>query len=160
MGVALAACGSASGTMRARKRKGGTNVNMFPEQYRAEILAYQRSYLNDPTGIRSAGSRSLRCAASAAWSATSSAFASPRSCRAGATAGCAITWRSSLRASSTRWCHARALQGRGLRAVSRAGEVGEVDRHGQACPGHPRLDDGPVKKVVDARHTAGMTKHP
>jgi hypothetical protein len=26
-----------------------------PEQYRAEILAYQRSYLNDPTGIRSAG---------------------------------------------------------------------------------------------------------
>ena len=34
---------------------GGVSVNVFPENYRAEILAYQRSYLNDPTGIRSAG---------------------------------------------------------------------------------------------------------
>ncbi|MEJ0074569.1 MAG: hypothetical protein WDO17_03830 [Alphaproteobacteria bacterium] len=34
--------------------QGGVAVNVFPEKYRAEILAYQRSYLNDPTGIRSA----------------------------------------------------------------------------------------------------------
>src|SRR5437588_8939606 len=34
--------------------RGGASVNVFPDNYRAEILAYQRSYLNDPTGIRSA----------------------------------------------------------------------------------------------------------
>jgi hypothetical protein len=34
--------------------QGGASVNVFPEKYRAEILAYQRSYLNDPTGVRSA----------------------------------------------------------------------------------------------------------
>src|ERR1044072_644316 len=34
--------------------QGGASVNIFPERYRAEILAYQRSYLNDPTGVRSA----------------------------------------------------------------------------------------------------------
>ena len=32
--------------------QGGASVNVFPEKYREEILAYQRSYLNDPTGIR------------------------------------------------------------------------------------------------------------
>ena len=34
--------------------QGGASVNVFPDKYREEILAYQRSYLNDPTGIRSA----------------------------------------------------------------------------------------------------------
>ena len=34
--------------------QGGASVNVFPEKYREEILAYQRSYLNDPTGVRSA----------------------------------------------------------------------------------------------------------
>src|SRR2546421_12084766 len=34
--------------------RGGASVNIFPDNYRAEILAYQRSYLNDPSGIRSA----------------------------------------------------------------------------------------------------------
>src|ERR1051325_11051763 len=34
--------------------QGGAGVNVFPEKYREEILAYQRSYLNDPAGIRSA----------------------------------------------------------------------------------------------------------
>ena len=34
--------------------RGGVNVNIVPENYRGEIIAYQRSYLNDPTGIRSA----------------------------------------------------------------------------------------------------------
>jgi len=33
--------------------QGGASVNVFPDKYREEILAYQRSYLNDPTGIRS-----------------------------------------------------------------------------------------------------------
>src|SRR5436305_14416280 len=35
--------------------QGGAGVNVFPEKYREEILAYQRSFLNDPTGIRTAG---------------------------------------------------------------------------------------------------------
>ena len=35
--------------------RGGASVNVYPDNYRAEILAYQRSYLNDPTGIRGAG---------------------------------------------------------------------------------------------------------
>src|SRR3954452_24794899 len=35
--------------------QGGASVNVFPEKYREEILAYQRSFLNDPTGIRTAG---------------------------------------------------------------------------------------------------------
>ena len=34
--------------------KGGASVNVPPDNYRGEIIAYQRSYLNDPTGIRSA----------------------------------------------------------------------------------------------------------
>jgi len=37
-----------------QETQGGVGVNIFPDKYREEILAYQRSYLNDPTGIRSA----------------------------------------------------------------------------------------------------------
>jgi len=37
-----------------QETQGGVSVNIFPDKYREEILAYQRSYLNDPTGIRSA----------------------------------------------------------------------------------------------------------
>jgi hypothetical protein len=48
----LAAC--AGGTGNFAETQGGVAVNVFPENYRAEILAYQRSYLNDPTGVRSA----------------------------------------------------------------------------------------------------------
>jgi hypothetical protein len=51
IGVALAGCASGRD---GPETQGGAAVNVFPEKYRAEILAYQRSYLNDPTGIRSA----------------------------------------------------------------------------------------------------------
>ena len=54
MGVALAACSSVEKDYSGPETQGGASVNIFPEKYRAEILAYQRSYLNDPTGIRSA----------------------------------------------------------------------------------------------------------
>ena len=54
MGVALAACSSVERDYSGPETKGGASVNIFPEKYRAEILAYQRSYLNDPTGVRSA----------------------------------------------------------------------------------------------------------
>jgi hypothetical protein len=54
MGVALAACSSVEKDYSGPETQGGAGVNIFPERYRAEILAYQKSYLNDPTGIRQA----------------------------------------------------------------------------------------------------------
>ena len=50
LSTALAGCAGHDGP----ETKGGVGVNVLPENYRAEILAYQRSYLNDPTGIRGA----------------------------------------------------------------------------------------------------------
>lgn len=56
IGLALAGCASGERDYSGPETtRGGVSVNVFPENYRAEILAYQRSYLNDPTGIRSAG---------------------------------------------------------------------------------------------------------
>jgi hypothetical protein len=53
--LALALCGCAGEhAYTGPETKGGASVNIFPDNYRAEILAYQRSFLNDPTGIRSA----------------------------------------------------------------------------------------------------------
>jgi hypothetical protein len=52
--AALAACSSVEKEYSGPETQGGAGVNVFPERYRAEILAYQRSFLNDPTGIRSA----------------------------------------------------------------------------------------------------------
>jgi hypothetical protein len=50
----FAGCASGERTFSGQETQGGAGVNVFPEKYREEILAYQRSYLNDPTGIRSA----------------------------------------------------------------------------------------------------------
>ncbi len=41
--------------MSGPETAGGAAVNKYPDNYRAEILAYQRSFLNDPSGIRGAG---------------------------------------------------------------------------------------------------------
>src|SRR3982751_1192614 len=57
VGLFLALAGCATGERDysgPETTRGGASVNVFPENYRAEILAYQRSYLNDPSGIRSA----------------------------------------------------------------------------------------------------------
>jgi hypothetical protein len=54
MGAALAACAGAEKEFSGVETQGGAGVNIFPERYRAEILAYQKSFLNDPTGIGSA----------------------------------------------------------------------------------------------------------
>ena len=55
IGAALGACASGERELLGgAESKGGVSVNVFPDRYRAEILAYQRSYLNDPTGIRTA----------------------------------------------------------------------------------------------------------
>jgi len=51
--LALAGCGG--GGLSGPETAGGAAVNKYPDNYRAEILAYQRSFLNDPTGVRSAG---------------------------------------------------------------------------------------------------------
>lgn len=53
-GAALAACASGERELEGGETKGGIGVNVFPDRYRAEIISYQRTYLNDPTGIRSA----------------------------------------------------------------------------------------------------------
>jgi hypothetical protein len=50
----LAGCASGEREFSGQETQGGAAVNVFPARYREEILAYQRSYLNDPTGIRSA----------------------------------------------------------------------------------------------------------
>ena len=52
--LALAGCASGERDYSGPETRGGVSVNIFPDAYRAEILAYQRSYLNDPSGIRSA----------------------------------------------------------------------------------------------------------
>ena len=52
--LALGSCAGGERDLSGGETKGGASVNVFPDRYRAEILAYQRSYLNDPTGIRSA----------------------------------------------------------------------------------------------------------
>ena len=52
--LALAGC-TGSGGLSGPETAGGAAVNRYPDNYRAEILAYQRSFLNDPSGIRGAG---------------------------------------------------------------------------------------------------------
>jgi hypothetical protein len=55
VGAALVGCSSYEREYgEGPETKGGASVNVYPDNYRAEILAYQRTYLNDPTGIRSA----------------------------------------------------------------------------------------------------------
>src|SRR5688500_1083998 len=55
LALTLAACSTGERDYSGPETtRGGVSVNVFPDKYRAEILAYQRSYLNDPTGIRSA----------------------------------------------------------------------------------------------------------
>ncbi len=46
-GLATAACSSQPSVMTA-------DPNVYPSSYRSEIIAYLRTYLNDPTGIREA----------------------------------------------------------------------------------------------------------
>ena len=51
----LALAGCTGGGVSGPETAGGIAVNKFPDNYRAEIIAYQRSFLNDPSGIRGAG---------------------------------------------------------------------------------------------------------
>ena len=48
----LAACGSSS--THFPQERVVAEANVFPSNWRSEIVAYLRNYLNDPTGIRGA----------------------------------------------------------------------------------------------------------
>ena len=51
--VALSACAGQDGPRV--ETKDGASVNIYPDAYKAEVLAYLRNYLNDLSGIRDAG---------------------------------------------------------------------------------------------------------
>jgi hypothetical protein len=52
----LAACAGGSGEEMyfSRSRTGADTAQPFPANYRAELLAFMRTYLNDPTNVREA----------------------------------------------------------------------------------------------------------
>ena len=53
--LALAACGKTVDELSKDQRKADWAAgNVYPADYRAELIAYLRTYLNDPTGIREA----------------------------------------------------------------------------------------------------------
>jgi hypothetical protein len=54
LGLALADCATPDPVFSGHETTAGGNVNIPPESYRAEVLAYLRNYLNDPSGIRDA----------------------------------------------------------------------------------------------------------
>jgi hypothetical protein len=54
LAVALSACASDDGRTPEGKAAAWESGNVYPANYRGEIIAYLRTYLNDPTGIREA----------------------------------------------------------------------------------------------------------
>ena len=55
LGLALGACaGGSESVFSGPETKGGQSVNLPPVNYKAEVLAYLRNYLNDLSGIRDA----------------------------------------------------------------------------------------------------------
>src|SRR5690349_18745693 len=53
--LALTLAGCASGEPGVNETAGGRDVNTYPDNYKAEVLAYLRNYLNDPSGVRNTG---------------------------------------------------------------------------------------------------------
>ena len=55
LALALAACGKTLDELSSEQRKAAWSAgNVYPAKYRAELVAYLRTYLNDPSGIRDA----------------------------------------------------------------------------------------------------------
>jgi hypothetical protein len=55
LALALAACGKTVDDLSSEQRKADwAAANVYPAGYRGELIAYLRTYLNDPTGIREA----------------------------------------------------------------------------------------------------------
>ncbi|HEV2957979.1 MAG TPA: hypothetical protein VGX95_17830 [Xanthobacteraceae bacterium] len=53
--LALAACGKTLDELSTEQRRvDWAAANVYPGDYRAELIAYLRTYLNDPSGIRDA----------------------------------------------------------------------------------------------------------
>jgi hypothetical protein len=53
--LALAACANSLDDLSSEQHKADwAAANVYPANYRAELIAYLRTYLNDPTGIREA----------------------------------------------------------------------------------------------------------
>jgi hypothetical protein len=53
--LALAACGKTVDDLSQEQRKADwAAANVYPADYRRELIAHLRTYLNDPTGIREA----------------------------------------------------------------------------------------------------------
>ena len=53
--LALTLAGCAGGEPGVNETAGGRDANTYPDNYKAEVLAYLRNYLNDPSGVRNAG---------------------------------------------------------------------------------------------------------
>jgi hypothetical protein len=55
LALALASCGKTLDQLSTDQRKADwAAANVYPADYRAELIAYLRTYLNDPTGVREA----------------------------------------------------------------------------------------------------------
>ena len=54
MAVALAACTTELGPTQAELRANWDAQNVFPQNYKTDLLAFLRTYLNNPAGIRAA----------------------------------------------------------------------------------------------------------
>jgi hypothetical protein len=52
--IALAACASGDDGRNTAFNDGGTAVQPFPDNYRPELLAFMRTYLNNPVGVHDA----------------------------------------------------------------------------------------------------------
>jgi hypothetical protein len=55
LGAALGGCATGERDYSGPETAGGASANIPPNNYKSEVLAYLRNYLNDLSGIRDAG---------------------------------------------------------------------------------------------------------
>jgi hypothetical protein len=54
IGVALGGCGGASGYLSQAQRQAEEAKNILPENYKSDLVAFMRTYLNNPEDVRGA----------------------------------------------------------------------------------------------------------